>query len=464
MLLGTRPPPPGRTTFGCGEPGGRLFDPATGGRLRCRLDARWFGADGAGAGDAGQAVAGAAIRVALGRVRGERCRDVAGLRRVRVDRDPGVARGSERGVGAGGRGPGGGGGGRPAARPLGGVPAQAVGDDHDGPHPVRGADERARRVLPRAAHLRPVADRVGRGGRGRHHLHRGERRLPENAGAPGGSAGGQRAVRVHELDRDHARTATGRRRRRAVRTGGDRGRQRHQFPALRRGDSRDRQGRAAPGARRGTPAARRRPPRRLALPADPPDPAAAAVQRGPGQRPDHGDPAADGGPHARAPRVRALAVRARVRGALPRRPGRFPARPPARRPLRAVPNPVRGRGFSRVLADRAGVRRSRSARAGLRRRGRTGPDHLLRRLQPGPGHLPPRPGPERSGRPRPVRLVDRDQNRHRHPDRPLGPAGHRHHAPHRDRRRGLADPRHPLLLPRSAARPEPHPEPVRTHA
>ena len=45
--------------------------------------------------------------------------------------------------------------GRGAARAVGGVPPQAAGDDRDGPDPVRGADERPRRVRARPARASP---------------------------------------------------------------------------------------------------------------------------------------------------------------------------------------------------------------------------------------------------------------------------------------------------------------------
>ena len=83
-----------------------------------------------------------------------------------------------------------------------------------------------------------------------------------------------------------------------------------------------------------TPGARGRGARGLAVHPGPPQAAPAVLQHRPGQRPDHGDVAAGRRPHARPPRLRALAVRPRVRSALRRRPARGAAVATARRAVR----------------------------------------------------------------------------------------------------------------------------------
>ena len=132
----------------------------------------------------------------------------------------------------------------------------------------------------------------------------------------GGPARRERAVRVHDLDRHRARTAARRGRDRAVRPGDDRGGRRGQLPALGRGAS----ARSAAASR-----ARCAPERTgrgcgagdlldgwrhiLTHPALRP----LFLNTVAGQRPDHGHRAAARRAHARRPRVRALAVRPRVR-------------------------------------------------------------------------------------------------------------------------------------------------------
>ena len=66
-----------------------------------------------------------------------------------------------------------------------------------------------------------LAGGVGRRRRGRHRLQGGQRRLPEGARAAGGPARRERPVRVDDVDRHRARTAAGRRRDRPVRPGDD---------------------------------------------------------------------------------------------------------------------------------------------------------------------------------------------------------------------------------------------------
>ena len=166
-----------------------------------------------------QAVAGPAVRLALGGVRGQRVRLGLRVRRVSPDRDPGAARRAGPGVGAERGRAGGGGRGRGAARPVGGVPPQAAGDDGHGPDPVRGADEHSRRVRARLAQLRPAAGGIGHRRRGQDRLQRGQRRLPEGARAAGAPAHGERPVRVHHLDRHRGRAAARRGRDRVLRPG-----------------------------------------------------------------------------------------------------------------------------------------------------------------------------------------------------------------------------------------------------
>ena len=159
---------------------------------------------------------------------------------------PRAARRAGPGVGAVGCGAGGGGGGGGAAWPVGGVPPQAAGDGGDGPDPVRRADERPRRVRARQAQLRPAPGGVGHRRRGQDRLPGSQRRLPEGACAAGGPARRERAVRVHDLDRHHGRTAARRGRHRAVRPGDNRAGRCRQLPALGRRDL----GRRDPGDRR----------------------------------------------------------------------------------------------------------------------------------------------------------------------------------------------------------------------
>ena len=103
--------------------------------------------------------------------------------------------------------------------------------------------------------------------------------------------------------------------------------------------------------------------------------------------------------------LRALAVRPRLRRALRRRPGRLAAVPAARRAVRAAPGPAHRRDAARVLVGRAGLRRPgrRRARAGDGRRARAG--HLHGRVQPGVRHLPARADRDGPGRPHAVRVV-----------------------------------------------------------
>ena len=194
-----------------------------------------------------EAVAGAAIRVAVGSVRGQLVRDQPGVRGVPADRDRRAARRPGRGVGAGRGGPGRRGGGGGTARSVGGVPPQAAGHGGDGPGPVRRDAEYPGGVRARLAQLRPAPGGVGGIRRGGHHLPGGQRRLPEGGRPAGGHAGGERADGVHHLDRHRARAAARRRRDRAVRPGGDRARRRGQLPAVRHRDPRHRRDRAAPG-------------------------------------------------------------------------------------------------------------------------------------------------------------------------------------------------------------------------
>ena len=85
---------------------------------------------------------------------------------------------------------------------------------------------------------------------------------------------------------------------------------------------------ARPVRERTPTAASRRPARGMALHPGPPRAAPAVLQHGPRERPDPGDRAAARRAHARPARVRALAVRPRVRAALRRRPDRLAAGPP----------------------------------------------------------------------------------------------------------------------------------------
>ena len=125
-------------------------------------------------------------------------------------------------------------------------------------------------------------------------------------------------------------------------------------------------------------AAGRRPARRLALHPRPPGAAPAVLQhRSLVNGLIMADRAAARRPHARPPRVRAVAVRPRLRRALRRRPARLAAGPPARRPVRAAPGPAHRRDAARA-AGRVGLAfiapgRGRAA-AGHRRRARA--DHL----------------------------------------------------------------------------------------
>ena len=114
----------------------------------------------------------------------------------------------------------------------------------------------------------------------------------------------------------------------------------------------------------------------------PPGAAPAVLQHDPVQRPDHGRRAAARRPHARPSRLRAVAVRPRVRPALRRRSHRLTAGPPDRREVRAAQGPARLGDTARVLADRAGLRRPRHRRAGARHRRRAGADHQLRVFGP----------------------------------------------------------------------------------
>ena len=273
-----------------------MFDPLPGGRLDRGSQRRWVRSRQRGGHGGQAAVAGAAVRVALGGVRGQRVRLWVRVRCVSADRDPRAARRAGRGVGAGRGGAGGGGGGGGAARPVGGVPPQAAGDGGDGPDPVRGDGERPGRVRARLAQLRPAARGVGHRRRGQDRLQRGQRRLPEGARAAGGPARRERAVRVHDLDRHRARPAARRGRDRVVRAGDDRAGRRGQLPALGGRDRRDRRARAAPRPERravrtrpaspGRPpgAARQRPARRVALHPGPPGAAPAVRQHDAGQR------------------------------------------------------------------------------------------------------------------------------------------------------------------------------------
>jgi hypothetical protein len=384
-----------------------------------------------------EAVAGAAIRVAVGSVRGQLVRDQPGVRGVPADRDRRAARRPGRGVGAGRGGPGRGGGGGGAARSVGGVPPQAAGDGVDGPGPVRGDAERRCYVRVRLAQLRPAPGGVGGIRRRGHHLPGGQRRLPEGARRAGGHAGGERADGVHHLDLHRARAAARRRRDRAARPGDDRARRRGQLPAVRHRDTRHRRDRAGPspgqhGPGRARADAGRRPGRRMAAHPDAPGAAPAVPVHPDVQRPDHGDRAAARGAHARPSRVRALAVRAGVRDTVHRRPDRLAAVTPAGGAVRGAPGPAGRRGAAVRLGALAGLHapgRGR-ARPGHRRGVRADPVH--RRVQPGARHLPARADPGGPGRPHAVRLDGQHQGRHRGPDRPVGRAGQLHRPPRRD--------------------------------
>ena len=93
-----------------------------------------------------------------------------------------------------------------------------------------------------------------------------------------------------------------------------------------------------------------------------PGAAPAVLQHGPGQRPDHGDRAAARRPDARPARVRALAVRPRLRRALRRRPDRLTAGAAGSSRGSGSTGPAHRRRAARVLAARPGLRPARRPR------------------------------------------------------------------------------------------------------
>ena len=131
--------------------------------------------------------------------------------------------------------------------------------------------------------------------------------------------------------------------------------------------------------------------------------------------------AAAGRPHARPARVRALAVRPRLRRALGRRAARLTAGPAARHPVRAAHGPGRRRDAARAAGPSAWPSSGPGAgglAAGDRRRARA--HLLLRGLQPRLRHLPPPAHGHRPGVPHAVGLGGDDQDHHRAPDRRSG--------------------------------------------
>jgi hypothetical protein len=333
--------------------------------------------------------------MALGGVRGQHLRHLAGVRRVRRDRDPGAARSPDRRLFAGHGGPRGGRGGGGAARALGGVPAQAVGHGGDGPGPMCGGAQRARGVRLRSVELRPAPARLrGRGG-GRHRVQGGERGVSQGRRRARGPARRQRAVRVHDLDGDRVGAAARRGGDRALRAGGDGAGRRRQLPALGLRDPRDGRTRTTSGASARVGSARSRAARRVALHLRAPGVAPVVRQQVAGQRLDHGDGTVDGRAHARPPRVHAVAVRAGVRGALRRWAGRRAAVASARRSVRAASGPHRGGHPAGLLivGPRARPSRRRRARARDGRPVRPGDVHggVSTRCSPPSGSTTSRP-------------------------------------------------------------------------
>ena len=181
-----------------------------------------------------------------------------------------------------------------------------------------------------------------------------QRRVRQGAGRSRGPARGQRAIRVHHLERDRGRTAAGRSCDRAARAGDHGRRRRDQLPALRAGDRRHPAHRATREACRREARARHRTARRLALHPRPPRVARPVLQHGAGQRAHPGHRAAALRPDARTSGVRAVAVRPRLRLTVRRRADRRPAGPPARPASWAGEGHVHRRRAARVLAGRAG--------------------------------------------------------------------------------------------------------------
>src|SRR3954451_15697772 len=163
--------------------------------------------------------------------------------------------------------------------------------------------------------------------------------------------------------------------------------------------------------------------------------ATAVLQHGRGRRPDHGHRTADGGAHARRARVRAVAVRARVRRALRRRAHRRADVGPARRAVRAHAGDADLRRAAVVLVVRPGLRRPGRARAPARDRGPARPGHVHGRVQPDLRDLPARAHRGRPHRAHAVGVDGHEQGDRRGDDRAVGTARRAHDPARGDRAR-----------------------------
>jgi hypothetical protein len=301
--------------------------------------------------------AGKVVPAVVGGLRGQHLRHLPGVRRLPAGRDPRPARRFGGRVGARGCGPRRGRLAGGPARPLGGTAPQAARAGRDGPAPLRCVAERSVRLRRPPAHARAAPDRLGdRHGRD-HHVPGRQRLLPQDDRAPRAAAGGEHAVRVHDLAEHPGRAAARRGRHRRVRSGRHDRRRWRQLPALGGGDRRDPNRGARSGGTGRANGPRRGAARRVALHPRPRRAPPPVPEHRRGQRSDHGRGAPPGRADARAAGVLPLAVRARLRGAEHR--GR--ARGPCLAAPRRAPRPPEGDAVVRGGSARRGGRSGRAA-------------------------------------------------------------------------------------------------------